>query len=344
MRYSRNTIPFLLIAALLLFAVPLHAEATDSQTADKTAYTDVKGLWCETWVTSYGYREIFADSGSRFYPDKAITRMEFVELLHQALDINMNYFVATDIGEYFNDVHNDDTGAGDLYDLVTCGIIDDKGTFRPKDALDRDTMVHYSLRAFKYMVGENYQIPAVNRTPFSDISDAGANYLTDIEDAQTLELVTGKGDNRFYPREAGTRAEAVTIVGRLAALLEKQLAAVSVTASAHEEDGGLTFSLSVANNSDKSVTIEHASQQLYDFVVFDKNGNELYRWSADRMFAMYMTYTTIPAGKNVVFTDRIEAEDYAKIKASVFTAEAYLTGISEDFIINSDGYHAVIAK
>ena len=345
MRFLKSTVPFFLIAAILIFAIPFHtAAATELQTADKAGYTDVKGLWCETWVSNYGYREIFAGEGERFYPDQSITRMEFARLLHVALDINMNYFAATNISEYYSDVNKDDTGASALYDLVTCGIIDEKGSFRPNDILDRDAMIHYVMNAFKYIAGGNYQLPTVDRTPFSDIGDIKFEYANDIDTAQTLELVKGKGDNSLYPREAATRAEAVTIVGRLAELLEKYQSAVSVKASAEEKDGGLYLSLSIANNADKSVTITHASQQLYDFVVFNKDGKELYRWSADRVFAMYVTYTGIPANKSVVFTELIEADAYSKIKASAFTVKAYLTGTSEDFLINSAGYDTETTK
>ena len=344
MRLLKSTVPFFMIAAILIFAVPYRAVATELLTANKSGYTDVNGLWCETWVTNYGYTDIFADNGGHFYPDQSITRMGFARLLHEALDINMRYFAATDIGDYYCDVKNEDTGASALYDLLTCGIIDKKGSFRMNDILDRDAMIHFTMNAFHYIAGDNYQIPAIDRAPFSDIGDIKLEYANDIEEAQTLELINGKGDNRLYPREAATRAEAVTIVGRLAELLKINQTAVAVTASAQEKDGGLYLSLLITNSTNKSVEITHASQQLYDFVVLDKGGKELYRWSEGRMFAMYVANTAIPANKSVVFTDLIEAEDYSKIKVSAFTVKAYLTGTSEDFMINSGGYYAEITE
>jgi hypothetical protein len=342
MKTCSKLVSTLLVAVLLFTVAPLFASAADS--ADKAGYTDVKGLWCEPWVAQYGYAEIFAGSIWRFYPDQSVTRMEFARLLHKALGININYFAPTDIAEYFDDVQNTDAGASALYDLVTCGIIDVKKQFRPNESLARDELTHWLMNAFYSFAGRDYPIPLADRVPFVDSADIRETYIADVDNAVTLGLLNGRGGNLFYPRAEATRAEAVTVAGRLAELLEEHKAGVTVKAAAVPEDGGLALSLTIENKSEKPVSITHSSQQTHDFVVLDKDGNELYRWSKDRMFAMYVTTTTIPAGQGLQFTDFIGAEDYAAIKSGAYAARAFITGSSEEFAVNPDGYFAALTN
>ncbi len=340
MKTYYKLISTLLVAVLLLTATPVYSSAVGG--ADKAGYTDVKGLWCEPWVAQYGYAEIFSGIGGRFYPDQSVTRMEFARLLHEALGININYFASTDIAEYFDDVQNTDAGASALYDLVTCGIIDAKNQFRPDDCLARDELVHWLMNAFYSFSGKDYAIPQADRVPFADSKDIREAYLADVDNAVTLGLLNGRGSNLFYPQAAATRAEAVTVAGRLAEQQERHEGSVIVKAAAAAKDGGLTLTLTLVNNSDKPVSITHSSQQTHDFVVLDKDGNVLYRWSMDRLFAMYVTTTMIPAHQSLSFTDFIEAEAYAAIKGRAYAARAFITGSSEDFSVNPDGYFATL--
>ena len=64
----------------------------------------------------------------------------------------------------------------------------------------------------------------------------------------------------LFPKDAASRAEAVTIISRLASLLDILNAGVNVIASAWlDKSGALTMSLTIENNTDKTVTLNHAS-------------------------------------------------------------------------------------
>ena len=324
----------LLIILTLALALPLQAFA-----ADKIEnYNDVKGTWSEEWVNKYGYSEIFSDGNGSFSPETAITRMEFARLLHKALGININYFAATDISEYFNDVKNSDAGASALYDLVTCGIIDTKTSFRPNDAIKRDEMIHFVMRAFDYKFSD-YAFIEIYRI-FEDDADIRAEYSADIQHACILGLVKGKNNNYLFPLAPATRAEGVTVVGRLAELWPKAETNVDVAATVKEENGGLKLSLTIANNSDRDITISHSSTQLFDFGIYDSKGETLYFWSANKMFATVVTETKIAAGDKLVLGDTISAAEYSQIKEKISYAKGFICGTSTEFSVNHEGYLA----
>jgi len=330
-----------LCAALVL---PAAAQTEEPITAvpisAKLPYADVAGTWCETPAMDYG--ALFVGDNGLFHPNQSTARMEFARLLHQVLGININYFAATDIGTYFDDVSNSDTGAGDLYDLTTLGIVDDTGAFRPSDALTRQEMVYYTMKALEYgvygTVGGVHTLAGVGVEPFADNPQISEAYRPAVEQAVADHLINGVGNNYFRPLAPATRAQAVTVAGRLADWLEKYRSGVDITASAAEKNGALELTLSVQNNTDKAVSFTHSSGQLFDFVLFDAAGNELYRWSDGMAFTMMVGTTELAAGEIRVFTDTVDAQTYASIKDKIASARAYLMGTSSDFTVDADGY------
>ena len=335
MKHLKNLTLSILIVSMVLLVLPLQVFA-----ADKSAeYSDIKGTWSEQWVDKFGYSELFSNGDGSFHPEQAITRMEFARLLHKALGININYFASTDISEYYNDVKNNDAGASALYDLVTCGIIDTKTSFRPNDAIKRDEMIGFVMNAFHYTYGDDYAFIEIYRI-FADDSDIRAEYSTDIQHACILGLVKGKNDNYLFPLAAATRAEGVTIVGRIVELWQKLESSVAVEASVKKEDGGLKLSLTVTNNSEREITISHSSMQLFDFGIYDSKGETLYFWSANKMFAAVVTTTKIAAGEKLVLGDTLSAAEYSQIKDKISYARGFITGSSTDFSVDHDGYLA----
>lgn len=329
-----------LIASMILVMIPSGAMAKESLISPSAAnnYSDVKGSWCEKWVASYGYTEIFSNGDGSFRPDQTISRMEFARLLHKSLGISIKYLVATDIKEYYNDVKSSDVGAGELYDLVTCGIIDTKTSFRPTETLKREDMIHFIVNACYYVVGNDFAIPDLDRSPFADETKIDAKYVSEIYHAVALGLVNGRGNNVVSPADASTRAEAVAIAGRLVELKQRLKSDVIVKAAAAQADGALNLTLTILNNTNKPITIDHSNGQIFDFIFFDKAGNELYCWSKDRMFTMILVSTKIAPGEEKVFSDSIDAKTYSSIKDKIATVKAYVVGTSTGFTINTNGY------
>ena len=329
----------LVCAALLLAAFPLTAAA---QSDFKDSYTDVAGKWYAAAVSEYGYSEVFSDGRGSFHADRDVTRMEFVRLLHRALNIQINYFAAPDVADSFEDMQNSDVWANELIDLVTAGIVQSGGNFRPDEPLLREEMIHWTINALNHKTGGNYPVILMMPAPFADDADIAEAYHGNIVTAMLLKLVNGRGDNRLFPKDGATRAEAVTVVYRLMTLQAGYGAEVGVHASAlRSQDGSIRMSLTIRNQTDAPILISHTSGQKLDFKLFDTKGNNVYTWSADKMFIAALTETGIGAGEEIVFSDTIDGGINELISTAV-SMKAYIVGASEDFMIEVEGYEAQV--
>jgi hypothetical protein len=180
--------------------------------------------------------------------------------------------------------------------------------------------------------------------PFDDDKDISEAYKNDVVKSVILKLVYGRGNNLLFPKESATRAEGVTIVSRLMSLLDSLQPDVNVTASAWLVKGGaLTMSLTIQNNSEKTVTLNHTSGQKYDFKLFDAAGSNVYTWSADKMFIAASGTTVLKPSEKIEFSDTIDSTTYPALSTAV-TMTAYIVGTSVDFTIDENGYSTTIAK
>ena len=84
-------------------------------------------------------------------------------------------------------------------------------------------------------------------------------------------------------------------------------------------------------------------QKRYDFKLFDAEGNNLYTWSAGKMFIAVMDDTQLAPGEETVFSDTLDAAAFAAVDKAV-SMQAFIIGSSEDFTIDQNGYMAVITK
>lgn len=337
----KKSIAAFILISLCLISMPLVVFA---QSEAGNAYPDLSGQWYADAAKQYGYPEIFSDENGTFNGQKEITRIEFIKLLHRALDIHINYLVAPDMNDYFKDMDNTSAGANDLIDLVTTGMIEKGGNFTPNQVLVREDMIHWIMNALNYKTNGSYPIPKVKPVPYRDDEEISAAYRGDIYSATILKLVSGRGNHMLFPKDGATRAEAVTIVSNLMMLLENQQSSVHATAAAQVEgDGSLMMSLTIKNNTDKVLTIHHTSGQKYDFKLFDAAGNNLYTWSADKLFAALINETKIKPGGSIVFSDTLDREVYSAISSAV-SMKAYIVGTSDDFTIDTNGYATSILK
>jgi hypothetical protein len=329
----------LVCAALLLAAFPLTAAA---QSDFKDNYVDVAGKWYAAAVSEYGYPEVFSDGRGSFHADRDVTRMEFVRLLHRALNIQINYFAAPDVADSFDDMQNSDVWSNELIDLVTAGIIESGGNFRPNEPLLREEMIHWTINALNHKTGGTYPVILMMPAPFADDADIAEAYHGNVVTAVLLKLINGRGDNRLFPKDGATRAEAVTVVYRLMTLQAGYGAEVGVHASAlRSQDGSIRMSLTIRNQTDAPILISHTSGQKFDFKLFDTKGNNVYTWSADKMFIAALTETGIGAGEEIAFSDTIDGGINELISTAV-SMKAYIVGASEDFMIEVEGYEAQV--
>ena len=86
------------------------------------------------------------------------------------------------------------------------------------------------------------------------------------------------------------------------------------------EGEDVRFNLRVVNATAKSVEVNFASGQAYDFVVVDSVGREVWRWSADRIFTQSVRNKLLGKGDAIT-----ASEKWSPAKPGKFTAIAQLT-------------------
>jgi hypothetical protein len=69
-----------------------------------------------------------------------------------------------------------------------------------------------------------------------------------------------------------------------------------------------TFTIAVDNPTDAPVSVTFSSSQLYDIAVSDGQ-REVWRWSADRMFAQVLSDRTFPPGVTLLGRERWDWRD-----------------------------------
>jgi hypothetical protein len=92
----------------------------------------------------------------------------------------------------------------------------------------------------------------------------------------------------LVPHAAGPTASSAAQTPNLVLLLASDQSAYLVGSTA-------TFTLAVDNRGDTPLTATFSSSQLYDLVVSDGT-REVWRWSADKMFATVIRDRTFPPG------------------------------------------------
>lgn len=72
---------------------------------------------------------------------------------------------------------------------------------------------------------------------------------------------------------------------------------------------GVTFALDVTNAGSKLVELTFPTGQTHDFAVLDAAGQEVWRWSADRMFTQALQNKQIPAGETVTYAAAVRGAE-----------------------------------
>jgi len=72
---------------------------------------------------------------------------------------------------------------------------------------------------------------------------------------------------------------------------------------------GVALSLQVTNASGKRTEINFPNGQMYDFLVVDSTGREVWRWSEGRLFTQSLQNRLLDAGETLTFEERWAAPE-----------------------------------
>ena len=150
---------------------------------------------------------------NQFSPDRSITRAEFAKILSIAFSVNLN----TDI-PLFEDVRATDWYYEYVNSLALSGII--KGTsssaFSPGKNITREEAATMIVRLYEKAVKTTVDSKAKEFTDKEEISEWA---VSSVMKASALDIIQGNHKGAFSPKKNLTRAEAATIIVRLAEII-----------------------------------------------------------------------------------------------------------------------------
>ncbi|MBN7773828.1 S-layer homology domain-containing protein [Clostridium aminobutyricum] len=337
----RISVILMTVVLLILGSFSFAQAAVQGSEASAANFSDISKHWSKDAVQNLMMKKAIPFNGDQFFPNKAVERSEFAIMLHNALDIQIEYLMAPKITDYFDDVEQDAAYTSAVIDLVTANILEGKGSFKPDGTLTREEMIHFIMQAYKYKMGDDYALIKIAPATFADTDKISPEYSGEVARAQHYNLIAGDGSNLFNPQGTATRAETAVVINRLIELLDgQQSQKVTVTPEATVKDDSIVMKITLKNNSGKDVYIENTSGQKLDFELLDGDKNPLYRWSADKAFTLALMTTKVEAGETLEFSDTLSGEQYKAIKDKIVYMKGYIIGTAD--FINAEGYEIKI--
>lgn len=131
--------------------------------------------------------------------------------------------------------------------------------------------------------------------PFEDFAQINPDYTRNIMYAYSSGLLKGRGNNLMYPKDKLTYAEAMVLTKRLENMIAAE--AFNVDGEVVKQEKNIKFNFKLVNRSGKSHDLTFTSGQIYEVVVTDRIGQEVYRYSDDMMFTQAIIAKTFAAGE-----------------------------------------------
>lgn len=183
-------------------------------------FADIGKHWAKAdidWLAARLY--VKGVSADAYQPSRSVTRAEFAALLARIAGDG-----ASDADSLaFSDVKPDDWYYEPVRQAAALGLIngDGSGKFRPNERITREQMSLMAWRAYAKLVPEaatakGAEIDALLQ-PFGDQNKMSPWARAEVASAVQSGLMQGASANRFDPSGIATRAQAATLVKRLAA-------------------------------------------------------------------------------------------------------------------------------
>ena len=193
---------------LVEVAVPSANENEDKDENVEKSFSDVpKSHWAYDAVKELcGKGVIEGKSEGLFCPDDILTREEAAKIFSLCFKTEVE---PKDISFY--DVHEDMWSYQYIAKMCAAGIMNGVSdeSFAPYEELNREMLAAMLTRFAKVLKTE---IPEYESYSFADADDISGYAKDSVEFLKDSEIVNGTGDNRFEPKAACTRAEAVKMI------------------------------------------------------------------------------------------------------------------------------------
>lgn len=180
----------------------------------KASYADLPSEhWALNDIQALAARHVIDSDVTSFEPNRQVTRAEFTAMLVRALRLP-----ASGGQRQFADVSPDAWYAAPIMAAVKQGIIDGKSEsqFDPNVTISREEMSVMLMRAYMLVHGEDKGVQMdTTLSQFLDEADIEEWALPAVRLAASLQLLQGRAQDQFAPKENATRAEAAVTVSRI---------------------------------------------------------------------------------------------------------------------------------
>ncbi len=199
-------------AGVSLDYIPADTGFASPMPEQEVSFADTKGHWAENTVNLLAANNLIAGMGDgTFAPQSNVTRAQFVKMAMNLLRLDTSAYK-----EAYNDVKASDWFAGDVQNAKDLNFISPVmtfgGIFKPNQAITREEAATIlakmaALRAAK---------PEGAATNFKDASSIADWAKNAVDDAVAYGLIKGYPNGNFAPANNITRAEAATMIFRIA--------------------------------------------------------------------------------------------------------------------------------
>lgn len=211
----KRTCRFLSILLVLCFLCPLTLPARAEEQTLPNSFSDVPvTAWYASAVSYAASHGIAVGSYGRFRPNDAVTRGEFVTMLARVL--LPDGFPEELPVPPFSDVRPNKFYAQAVAWAASVGITSgtSETTFSPNEAIKRQDMA--LMLCLAQQLPELGELPSVREAAgFADETSISRYARAAVAQLQTQGLVDGDPAGSFRPKQMLTRAEAVTVLGRI---------------------------------------------------------------------------------------------------------------------------------
>lgn len=184
------------------FAVFAEISADVLGTGELAPLNDIEGHWANRYIQELRQRgTISGYPDGTFKPNKSISRAEFAALVVKSLGLaGTGTADFNDIGQHWA---REEIRTAANYQIVN-GYPD--GRFLPDQPVSREEMVAMAVYAF--------QLTGSNELHFADNADISDWAKSAVGAAVKAGIISGQQGNKFAPKSAASRAEAVTLIAK----------------------------------------------------------------------------------------------------------------------------------
>jgi len=174
-----------------------------SESYGAVRFKDISGHWAEGYITrAYNQNVVNGYPDGRFYPDRSVTRAEFVSMINNAFKISVDYGPAN-----FSDVPYDKWFYKDVATAVTAAYVDNSGgSFRPNEPITRQ-----EAAVMLSNIMPNYKEKG-NLKSYKDYKLIASWATAALEKMIGRQYFGSYNDGRLHPTDSLTRAQAAKIL------------------------------------------------------------------------------------------------------------------------------------